>query len=815
MNPTEELDDLQAAAGMLDEMGAEPFDYSAPEGFDGGLEALKGFMRPSAGAGRSLLMAGAPFPIFADKAESLVTGKETTAHQEKYFSEVVEGLGGNAVEEWTPDPVIMSGTAKTINMVGNVVGSIPQMIGTPGLFLANAGVDPAVDLTKQGVSTEAALGVGAVNLAVNALGMRLPAAFGTGLTTRLATGAGSNLALGVAADASSAGILTASGATAQAEGYDLTDPYARGLDTLMGLAFGAIHVPAAARDAVLVARNADHIERTSMPGTPVTKGADLAHQTAMTSAISQVLRGEQVNITDAINPADFLLKPNFEGMPPSRMQGPGFAGALERLFKTEGGYVNDPVDSGGETNFGISKAANPDIDVANLTRAQAAQIYKARYWDMIEADKLPGSIQETAFDAAVNQGVPWTRNALKVADGDSAKFNDLREARYRTIVARDPEQAKFLRGWLNRLGRQRETNDAGRELRDRLVMEPDKLAVDYAALADSEGGTVLNTDVARELSPEYLADRTRSADVHEAASDTVKTLYARKLAEPTPEGREPVVMFTAGGTGAGKTTAIAQAGDALGKPEIIYDTNMNSLASSVEKVEQALAAGRDVRIAYVYRDPVEALTGGAIPRAQRQAAKFGSGRTVPLVEHAKTHSGVRSVIEALAKKYENDPRVDIRAIDNSRGKGQAKLTTVDELPKVDDNGLAGKLKGALDEARQAGLEESIYRGFAGEAAEARPAELGAGDGRRTEPEDGQAVDQPAGDQLPPMIAAAAKLVARNPTQTVIVGSDADGNPIMRTLAEEADSIAADRQAAIREAEGITAAANCFTSRGMA
>src|SRR3546814_7560989 len=114
-------------------------------------------------------------------------------------------------------------------------------------------------------------------------------------------------------------------------------------------------------------------------------------------------------------------------------------------------------------------------------------------------------------------------------------------------------------------------------------------------------------------------NRTRSADVHEAASDTVKTLYESKLAQPTPEGLDRAVLFTAGGTGAGKTTAVNAAGDAFGKPEITYDTNMNTLSSAVDKVDQALAAGRDVRLAYVYRDPVEALACGALPRAERQA----------------------------------------------------------------------------------------------------------------------------------------------------------------------------------------------------
>src|SRR3546814_15419473 len=86
-------------------------------------------------------------------------------------------------------------------------------------------------------------------------------------------------------------------------------------------------------------------------------------------------------------------------------------------------------------------------------------------------------------------------------------------ARSRESVANDRSQAKFLRGWLNRLGRYRETSPAGEGLRERLVRDPDALAREYAAIEDTKGGTVLNTDLARELSPEYLANRTRSADV--------------------------------------------------------------------------------------------------------------------------------------------------------------------------------------------------------------------------------------------------------------------------------------------------------------
>ncbi len=41
---------------------------------------------------------------------------------------------------------------------------------------------------------------------------------------------------------------------------------------------------------------------------------------------------------------------------------------IEVVLHHEGGYVNDPDDPGGETNFGIAKRSHPDVDIANLTK---------------------------------------------------------------------------------------------------------------------------------------------------------------------------------------------------------------------------------------------------------------------------------------------------------------------------------------------------------------------------------------------------------------------------------------------------------------
>lgn len=254
----------------------------------------------------------------------------------------------------------------------------------------------------------------------------------------------------------------------------------------------------------------------------------------------------------------------------------------------------------------------------------------------------------------------------------------------------------------------------GQALENRRLSDYPSLVAEYGQLAESKGGKVLNTDVARELSPEYRANRTLSANVHEPASSFIKQLYAEKLAQPATEGS--YVLFTGGGTGAGKTSSLKSALPQMAeKADIIYDTNMNTLSSADKKIQQALESGRNVNIVYTYRDPAEALTKGALTRAMRMKEELGSGRTVPLAEHMKTHIGSREVIEQLAKKYQDNPKVSIGVIDNSLGEGMARPSTLGQLPKIDSKTLDKQLKQALQNEYKAGkISEDIYKGTLGE-----------------------------------------------------------------------------------------------------
>lgn len=146
-----------------------------------------------------------------------------------------------------------------------------------------------------------------------------------------------------------------------------------------------------------------------------------------------------------------------------------FDEAFDLLLGHEGGYVNNPADPGGETNWGISKRQYPDLDIRNLTRAQAKKIYQRDYWDRLQAGALPEAIQFDLFDCAINSGLETAARLLQRAVGTAedgmigpltiaavntlgqwevrAKFN-ARRLQFMTDLSTWPT---FGRGWARRI----------------------------------------------------------------------------------------------------------------------------------------------------------------------------------------------------------------------------------------------------------------------------------------------------------------------------------------------------------------------------
>lgn len=84
--------------------------------------------------------------------------------------------------------------------------------------------------------------------------------------------------------------------------------------------------------------------------------------------------------------------------------------SLEKAFDfavmvLEGGGVVHRVegDPGGTTKFGISQRANPDLDIASLTRPEAIEVYRERYWDPRRLGELNSqTMADEIFEFTIN-----------------------------------------------------------------------------------------------------------------------------------------------------------------------------------------------------------------------------------------------------------------------------------------------------------------------------------------------------------------------------------------------------------------------------
>lgn len=96
---------------------------------------------------------------------------------------------------------------------------------------------------------------------------------------------------------------------------------------------------------------------------------------------------------------------------------PQFDTLFDRLIGHEGGYVNDPNDPGGETKWGISKRSYPHLDIKNLTRGQAKDLYRYDFWAPVAKHNLHPGVAWQLFDFAVNSGISTALKAYQRAVG--------------------------------------------------------------------------------------------------------------------------------------------------------------------------------------------------------------------------------------------------------------------------------------------------------------------------------------------------------------------------------------------------------------
>ena len=156
--------------------------------------------------------------------------------------------------------------------------------------------------------------------------------------------------------------------------------------------------------------------------------------------------------------------------------------AIAIVLKHEGGFVDDPDDPGGATNWGISTRFLREVgdprDAVNLSKEDAILLYRNHFWDKYNYSGIQDQdVANKVMDSSVNMGPAAShkifQRALR-ACGNPIKDDGLIGSKtltaakevslvalkaamrsemagyYRSIISKKPRMAKYKRGWLRR-----------------------------------------------------------------------------------------------------------------------------------------------------------------------------------------------------------------------------------------------------------------------------------------------------------------------------------------------------------------------------
>lgn len=109
---------------------------------------------------------------------------------------------------------------------------------------------------------------------------------------------------------------------------------------------------------------------------------------------------------------------------------------IDRIIKIEGGYSDDPSDSGGATKFGITEVVARRNgyrgDMRDFPRKRAFSIYAAEYWGGVRADELlklcpavAAEVVDTGVNCGTNRAAKFLQQSLNVLNRRQKLYADI------------------------------------------------------------------------------------------------------------------------------------------------------------------------------------------------------------------------------------------------------------------------------------------------------------------------------------------------------------------------------------------------------
>lgn len=830
------LNDLDPAQETANAANALTFTDKppAPRMFQGGWSALgQGTMAGGAESARALgVIGGMAPPLVFDRA--FMGGEQSDA-----YYRAMESVTQPALDYWKPDPET-TGKASEI-LFGGARFLVPLMLtpGSPAGIVAAEQTNRTIDLGAQGVDDATAIKGGIISgVTVGAGGIVPGSGIVKGKAADLLATIGINTGLGAGERYATNQLLEANGYTEQAAQYQALDGQAMAADVVLGSLFwGASRLgsPTATPeqvDAALTVEAEVHRRTSSGPGLPVDPASAKANADALDTAIQSLLRGEKVDVGEAIRNATFLRLPRAEVSPALRRE---YEPAPEGRAAVIAAAVDRTI---GLESAGVADARNP-----NSTATGLGQFIEATWLDVLQRNRpdlaegrtraellalrtdpelsreLTTRFTEENAGALESAGIPVSEQSLYMAHhfGAGGAVKMLRADPARSVSeflsAKEMKANPHLKGKTVAQAMDDFERRAGRTPRPRMATPDDVAATAFAEKARKYG---VEEEAILELTPSVPRDAVTG--FVDGRTDSVKSGAVERakayIAETGQDGHYVSAdIFNLGGLNeamgndAGKANVhyraiaeiVAEELRVSGADVVPMRTGGDEFGAVVAGVdgptlEAAIGRAQDRIASYTKEQGLSEIANPKAPDAKGTGLHIGTARITPSQSVDSIFSRADAGVDLSKKVAKGGSRVNRSA----SGKAGA------DAPGGQARGTAGRARAPGVGVRQpsgfgaAGIEGSPAQGAAAAQGVARPTPS------VMDPDGPPPKTGASGLPDTPAITAAAEAATLNPSLNIVLddGTVVSAADALATLAKEQAQVEID-------AGGYLAAANCF------
>lgn len=497
----------------------------------------------------------------------------------------------------TPKPEEVT-TAGQISF-GLVQGLTELASGGPAALIFTEQANAGADMVEQGVDSGTAQGAALITGTANAIGIALPGAIGTNLTTKLMSGAGINVVAGGAAEGAQKELLEQRGYQKLADQIDPFDLKARSVDALMGAAFGGLaHLGAPdaspAQKNAAAALNLTTQAEAAAPGRPADIPDMQAHNLAFEKAQDDLMSDRPVDVAAELQGATFLPDRRREALEV------GVEQAMDDITQEE-------------AKINPSRFLTPDELAASQYEAQLIEQSRDLGLSEDQARELarrttPAALRDNVtslYEARVGEG---EQNLRFSAIDRAQKLVDETDAPA-TYVHADLANLGGLNAVLTETGANEIFRFAATAFREELA----KIGADVRALTFRHGGDEISGVVLNATEEQARAALQRASDKLRNLAETMTTPKGGRVSE-IEHPKHPGVAEKRG-TGLSYGTSAIRPGRA--RPEIIQQAE-RQLEAMKKEVAQNVTRN-------TVGEPGAQPSGGQAGRAAGRAAEADSG----------------------------------------------------------------------------------------------------------------------------------------------------------------------------------------------